>query len=180
VSTKPGQLHIRHTLVMVDGKPTTAEPKTAKGRRSLTLAPEVLDTLRAHRAHQAAERLSWGAGYTDSGLVVTSQDGRPMHPETLSGLFVRQARRVGLPPIRLHDLRHSVASILLARGVHPKVVSDMLGHATIALTLDTYSHVIPSLQQEAASVVAAAVLDLAATAPQPSPKGEVRAITSGS
>ena len=104
-----------------------------------------------------------------------------MHPETLSGLFVRQARRAGLPQIRLHDLRHSVASILLARGVHPKVVGDMLGHASIALTLDTYSHVIPSLQQEAASVVAAAVLDPAAsTAPQPAPKGQVRAITSGS
>jgi hypothetical protein len=78
------------------------------------------------------------------------------------------------------DLRHSVASILLARGVHPKVVSDMLGHASIALTLDTYSHVIPSLQQEAANVVAAAVLDPAATAPQPGPEGQVRAITSGS
>ena len=87
-----------------------------------------------------------------------------MHPETLSGLFVRQAKRVGLPPIRLHDLRHSVASILLAQGVHPKVVSELLGHATIALTLDTYSHVIPSLQQEAAAVVAAAVLDPASTA----------------
>jgi integrase len=126
---------------MVDGKPAMAEPKTAKGGRSFMLAPEVLGTLRAHRACQAAERLSWGANYTDSGL------------------FVRQARRAGLPPIRLHDLRHSVASILLARDVHPKVVSEMLGHATIALTLDTYSHVIPSLQQEAASVVAAAVLD---------------------
>jgi integrase len=140
----------------------------------------VLDTLQAHRARQAAERLSWGADYADSGLVVTTEDGRPMHPETLSGLFVRQAKRAGLPPIRLHDLRHSVASILLARGVHPKVVSDMLGHATIALTLDTHSHIIPSLQQEAASVVAAAVLDPAAMAPQPSSKGQVRAITSGS
>jgi hypothetical protein len=68
----------------------------------------------------------------------------------------------------------------LARGVHPKVVSELLGHATIALTLDTYSHVIPSLQQEAASVVAAAVLDSASTPPQASPKGQVRAITSGS
>jgi integrase len=92
-----------------------AEPKTTKGRRSLTLAPEVLDTLRAHRAQQAAERLSWGPGYADSGLVITTEDGRPFHPETLSGLFVRQAKRAGLPPIRLHDLRHSVASILLAR-----------------------------------------------------------------
>jgi integrase len=180
VDLNEGRIAIRHTLVMVDGKPAMAEPKTAKGRRSLALAPEVLDTLRAHRAHQAAERLSWGACYIDSGLVVTTEDGRLMHPETLSGLFVRQARRAGLPAIRLHDLRHSVASILLARGVHPKVVSDMLGHATIALTLDTYSHVIPSLQQEAANVVAAAVLDPALTAPQVSPKGQVRVITSGS
>jgi integrase len=101
-----------------------------------------------------------------------------MHPETLSGLFVRQARRAGLPPIRLHDLGHSVASILLARGVHPKVVSELLGHATIALMLDTYSHVIPSLQQEAAGVVAAAVLDPAGMAPEPAPTGQVRAITS--
>jgi integrase len=71
-----------------------------------------------------------------------------LNPETLSGLFIRQAKRAGLPPIRLHDLRHSVASILLARGVHPKVISEILGHATIALTLDTYSHVILSVQQE--------------------------------
>jgi integrase len=177
VVLKEGRIAIRHTLVMVDGKPVMAEPKTAKGRRSLTLAPEVLETLRTHHARQAAERLSWGADYTDSGLVITTEDGRPMHPETLSGLFVRQAKRAGLPPIRLHDLRHSVASILLARGVHPKVVSEMLGHATIALTLDTYSHVIPSLQQEAASVVAAAVLDPAGMTPESAPTGQVRAST---
>ena len=120
VDLTSGRIAIRHTLVMVDGKPAMAEPKTAKGRRSLTLAPEVLDALRAHRAHQAAERLSWGASYTDSGLVITTEDGRPFHPETLSELFVRQAKRAELPPIRLHDLRHSVASILLARAVHPR------------------------------------------------------------
>jgi len=180
VDLTTGRIAIRHTLVMVDGKPAMAEPKTAKGRRSLTLAPQVLEAVRGHRAHQAAERLSWGANYTDSGLVITTEDGRPMHPETLSGLFVRQTRRAGLPQIRLHDLRHSVASILLAQGVHPKVVSELLGHATIALTLDTYSHVIPSLQQEAAAVVAAAVLDPASLSPQASPTGQVRAITSGS
>jgi integrase len=181
VDLTTGRIAIRHTLVMVDGKPAMAEPKTAKGRRSLTLEPVVLDALRAHRTRQAAERLAWGADYTDSGLVITTEDGRPMHPETLSGLFVRQAKQAGLPQIRLHDLRHSVASILLARGVHPKVVSELLGHATIALTLDTYSHVIPSLQQEAADVVAAAVLDPAASIlPLSPPKGQVRAITSGS
>ena len=82
---------------------------------------------------------------------------RPLHPETLSGLF----------------------AIILAQGVHPKVVSEQLGHATIALTLDTYSHVIPSLQQEAAGVIAAAILDPASMQPQSTPKGHVRAITSG-
>ena len=82
-----GRIAIRRTLVMVDGKPATAEPKTVKGRRSLTLAPQVLEAARGHRAHQAAERPSWGAGYTDSGLVITTEDGRPMDPETLSGLF---------------------------------------------------------------------------------------------
>jgi integrase len=165
---------------MVDGKPAVAEPKTAKGRRSLTLAPDVLDVLRAHRARQAAERLSLGAGYVDSGLVITTEDGRPMHPETLSGLFVRQAKRAGLPPIRLHDLRHSVASILLAAGTHPKVVSELLGHSSIGLTLDTYSHVIPSLAEEAAGVIAAAVLQGAPTPPQSPASGQVRTITSGS
>jgi integrase len=118
--------------------------------------------------------------YTHSGLVITTEDGRPLHPETLSGLFVRPAKRAELPAIRLHDLRHSVASILLAQGVHPKVVSEQLGHATIALTLDTDSHVIPSLQQEAAGVIAAAILDPASMQPQSAPKGHVRAITSGS
>jgi integrase len=176
VDLTTGRIAIRHTLVMVDGKPATAEPKTAKGRRSLTLAPDVLDALRAHRAQQVAERLSWGADYADSGLVVTTEQGRPMHPETFSGLFTRLAARAGLPPIRLHDLRHSTASILLARGVHPKVVSELLGHATIALTLDTYSHVIPSLQSEAAAVMAAAVLDPALTPPESAPTGQVRAL----
>jgi site-specific recombinase XerD len=138
----------------------------------------VADALRRHRAQQAAERLAWGAGWTDSGLVVTCEDGRPMHPETFSGTFTRLAARAGLPPIRLHDLRHSTASILLARGVHPKVVSELLGHATIALTLDTYSHVIPSLHEEAAGVMAAAVLDSAGTPPEPAPSGQVRTFTS--
>jgi len=126
----------------------------------------VADALRRHRAQQAAERLAWGAGYTDSGLIFTTEDGRAIHPEMFSGMFGRLAARAGLPAIRLHDLRHSTASILLARGVHPKVVSELLGHATIALTLDTYSHVIPSLQEEAAGVMAAAVLDPAVVPPE--------------
>jgi integrase len=108
------------------------------------------------------------------------EDGRPLHPETLSGAFIRAAKRAGLPIIRLHDLRHSAASILLAAGTHPKVVSELLGHSSIGLTLDTYSHVIPSLQEEAAGVIAAAVLQGVPTPPQPPRSGQVRPITSGS
>ena len=175
-----GRIAIRHTLVMVDGKPVMAEPKTAKGRRSLTLAPEVLDMLRAHRAHQAAERLSWGASYTDSGLVITTEDGRPFYPGEAFGA-VRppgQASRAAADPTPRPPALGRVNPV--GGGVHPKVVSEMLGHATIALILDTYSHVIPSLQQEAASVVAAAVLSPASTPPQAVSKGLVGAIASGS
>jgi hypothetical protein len=123
--------------------------------------------------------LGSGADSTDSGLVAAAEDGRPLHPESLSGQFVREAKCAGLPQIRLHDPRHSVASILLAQGVHPKAVSEQLGHATIALTLDTYSHINPSLQQEAAGVIAAAILDPASMPPSAAPTGQIRAITSG-
>ena len=85
-------------------------------------------------------------------------DGTPIHPDSLSGLFERLANRAGLPRIRFHDLRHTHASLALAAGVHPKVVSERLGHADIALTLNTYSHAIPALQESAATVVADLVL----------------------
>jgi hypothetical protein len=103
------------------------------------------------------ECLRLGVGHANTGRPDPSSLGvvGERSGDALGSVSVRPGGR-GLPPIRLHDLRHSVASILLARGVHPKLVSELLGHATIALTLDTYSDVIPSLQQEAAGVVAAA------------------------
>jgi integrase len=180
VDLDAGRVAIRRTMVMVAGKPQESEPKTAKGRRPVPVAAEVIQALREWKAYQAAERLEWGPGYTDSGgLVVTTEDGRPLHPETLSAAFVRHAKAAGLPPIRLHDLRHTAASILLAQGVHPKVVSEMLGHATVGLTRDTYSHVIPSLADKAADVIAGAVFR-APTPPQRPASPQVRPIASGS
>ena len=167
-----GRIAIRHTLVMVDGKPATAEPKTAKGRRSLTLAPEVLEArCVAHRAHQAAERLSWGASTTP--IRAWS-----LLPRTVGRCTQRRCRACSSARPGAQGCRRSDCMICGTRsrrfcwpgGVHPKVVSEMLGHATIALTLDTYSHVIPSLQQEAAGVVAAAVLDPASIPPQAIPE----------
>ena len=95
-----------------------------------------------------------GPGFADHGLVFCRPDGGPLHPERFSRTFAEQAARAGLPAIRLHDLRHSWATIALSAGVHPKVVQERLGHAAIAITLDVYSHVTEGLHGDAASLVA--------------------------
>jgi integrase len=92
-------------------------------------------------------------------LVVHSRRRFVLHPEVFADRFEAIAKKAGLPRIRLHDLRHSYAVASLTAGIHPKVVSERLGHATIAITLDTYSHVIPSMDEEAASTVAALILE---------------------
>jgi integrase len=107
-----------------------------------------------------------GACYQDSGLVFTWPDGSPIHPLRFSRWFEGHARRAGLPKIRLHDLRHSYASAALAAGVPAKVISERLGHATIAVTMDIYSHVLPGLDREAADSVARLILGGGAAAPE--------------
>jgi integrase len=111
--------------------------------------------LRAHRARQLQERLSMGNGYVDDDLVVTVAGGRFLHPKDLSPQFKRTVARLGLPPIRLHDLRHSHATHALRAGVHPRIVQERLGHANVGITLDTYSHVDLDMQAAAAEQIAA-------------------------
>jgi len=130
-------------------------PKTAKGRRTIALDPATVAFLRQHRARQVAERLLLGAGYVDQDLVVCAPDGGPQHPKRLSYFFTKELRRAGLPTIRLHDLRHTHATLALRAGVHPRVVQERLGHANVGITLDTYSHVDPAMQADAAARVAA-------------------------
>lgn len=96
----------RQAVIVVDSKPVVSQTKTAKGRRSLALDEGTVSTLRSHRARQLQERLSWGAAWTDLGLVFAQENGRPVHP-TVTKRFQRLVRYVGLPGIRLHDLRHS-------------------------------------------------------------------------
>jgi integrase len=146
-----GWLSVRQTLIVVDNQPHVSQPKTARGRRRLALDSSTILALRAHRKTQAAERLAAGPSWSDTGLVFTHLDGRPLHPEYVRRLFDRQLHRVGLPRIRLHDLRHTHATLALQAGVHPKVVSDRLGHTTV---VDVYSHAIPALQQDAAATIA--------------------------
>ncbi len=161
VDLDAGSLRITRTLITTDvqrkGEPGMAwgTPKTAKGRRTVALDPATVSALRQHRARQLEERLALGAGYTDEDLVVCLVDGRPLHPKTLSYYFERETRRLGLPPIRLHDLRHTHATLALQAGVHPRVVQERLGHANVSITLDTYSHVDLDMQAAAAARVAA-------------------------
>jgi integrase len=134
-----------------------SEPKTDKGWRTVALDAETIAILRAHRTHQLEERLAAGPEYDDQDLVVTTVFGKPVHPKTLSWYFGRAVKKAGLPAIRLHDLRHSYATLALKAGIHPRVVQERLGHANVGITLDTYSHVTMPMQTEAASVVASLI-----------------------
>jgi len=133
-----------------DGRNVFQQPKTAKGRRIVALTPTAVLALRAHREQQEAERAFLEVPSTGDSLVFSHPDGSPLLPNTVTHAFIKIARRAGLRGIRLHDLRHTHASLLLRQGVHPKIVSERLGHANIAVTLDTYSHVLPGLQEAAA------------------------------
>ena len=116
----------------------------------MALSPNAVLTLRDHRANQEQLRALLGITLTEDDLVFSKPDGSPLKPDTVIHAFLDIARRAGLNGVRLHDLRHTHATLMLQQGAHPKVVQERLGHATIAVTLDTYSHVLPSMQEEAA------------------------------
>ena len=126
-------------------------PKTASGEdRVVELDGGVAGVLLAHRLQQDAERATWGAAYFDHGLVFAREDGSPIPPERVTKRFGQMIKAAGLRPIRLHDLRHGQASLMLAACVPMAVVSKRLGHSTIALTSDTYSHMLEGVGRDAA------------------------------
>ena len=153
-----GNVAVRRQLVEVNYELRYSEPKTARGRRSVALDPYTVGALREHRDRQRKERTDLGA-LDPAELVFTKLDGTPLQPQNVSQAFGNIIRRDGLPTIRLHDLRHTAASLMLAAGVHPKIVSERLGHAGIQITLDRYSHVTAGLQAEAANVLARTVFE---------------------
>jgi integrase len=163
VDLDAGVLQITRTLITTDvqrkGEPGMAwgTPKTAKGWRRVALDDGAVASLRAHRARQLGERLALGAGYADEDLVVCLVDGRPLHPKTLSYYFGRKVKRLGLPRIRLHDMRHTHATLALRAGIPARVVQERLGHANVFVTQDIYSHVDLDMQATAAARVAALV-----------------------
>ncbi|MBV9100379.1 MAG: site-specific integrase, partial [Candidatus Dormibacteraeota bacterium] len=155
-----GRLRVTGTLDWPRGAtPTISDPKTARSRRQIQLAASALAALRQHRSRQASERLATEGWGDPLGLVFTNELGRPVDASNLRRAFSKLLMKAGLPPIRFHDLRHTAATLLLSRGVHPKIASEMLGHATVAFTLDVYSHVTETMQQEAANAMDAILTD---------------------
>ena len=127
------------------------QPKSAKGNRTVALSPSTIEMLREYRERQEAEAVLLGKSMTDNDLVFCHPDGSPLLPGTITHAWDKAVRRSGLKVIRLHDARHTHASYMLKQGIHPKVVQERLGHSSIQVTLDTYSHVAPGIQEKAAA-----------------------------
>jgi integrase len=148
-----GTLRVRRTLTYSGGKHLLSEPKTKKSRRTVRLTSGAVAALRDHFGRQMEEMDRLNSLYRPGGLIFSSQTGSIINPSNLRNRsFARLLTRAGLSGrgVRFHDLRHTCATLLLSRNVNPKIVSEMLGHATIAITLDTYSHVLPDMQEKAA------------------------------
>lgn len=149
VDLTSGLLRVRGTLARVDGALVITEPKTSKSKRTVPLSDIAADQLRAIRAAQAAERLRAGSMWHASNQVFTTETGEPCDPRNALRALKVAAQRAGLPPVGLHTLRHSAASVMLTNGIPLKVVSEMLGHSSIAITGDIYGHVSPDVSREA-------------------------------
>lgn len=144
------QIYVNRSLHQLkDGSYVFTAPKSEKSRRTIALPPSAYLALSEHREAKEAEALLLGKLITDTGLAFSTL-GKPLRPNTVSRAWVMLAAKAGVKVIRLHDTRHTHASLMLKQGIHPKIVQERLGHSTIAITLDTYSHVAPGLQEVAA------------------------------
>ena len=150
-------LFVVQQITEVNGRPVVGTPKTKRGVRLVPVDSETVALLCRHREGQQLERSAWGPEWDDEGLVFTREDGSPLRPGYVTRHFEKLAQDAGLPPLRLHDLRHTNASLALQAGVDLKVVSERLGHSQLAVTADLYTHVHRGLGQDAADRIAAAL-----------------------
>ncbi len=158
VDLDAGRLRVVQTIISIRDKVSIGEPKTARGRRPIALDPSTVAELRTHRKRMLEERLLVGADFTDEGLAFHRPDGTCLRPESVSSTFKRRVKAADLPPLTLKGLRHTWATMALEQAIHPRVVQERLGHSTIAVTLGIYSHVSPTLHDEAADLIASLVL----------------------
>ncbi|WP_233522486.1 site-specific integrase [Peribacillus glennii] len=152
IDLEKGILYVRQTLSR-DGKHFLNGAKTDAGVRSIQLANESIVMLKKQKRLIAKEKLSYGPGYTDYDLVICTSKGTPVIPSNLKRTYQRLIKEADIPVIRFHDLRHTHATMLLAQGVHAKVISERLGHSNIKTTLDIYSHILPNMQEDAANQI---------------------------
>ena len=146
------RLRVAATLTTVkDGAPVFGEPKTQHSRRTAWLSTMAVDALERHRADQDAKRRLAGPAWQEYGLVFTNDAGAPLWRSQVRRHWLDLLKKAKLPPMRIHDLRHSAASLLLGDGVPVKVASEMLGHSDVKTTLSIYAHVIEGAQEQAAS-----------------------------
>jgi integrase len=151
VDLEDGSLQVRRTLTVTKNGPVLTTPKTTSSRRSVKLTSKAIEALKHHLDRQLGEIDRVGSLWSENGLIFASEMGEPLNRHNLTRRsFKPLLMRAELPQIRFHDLRHTCATLLLTRNVNPKIVSEMLGHSTIAITLDTYSHVLPNMRDQAA------------------------------
>jgi len=150
-------LFVIQQITDVNGRSMVSTPKTKRGQRLVPIDAETVAMLRRQRETQNLERVAWGPAWNEAGLIFTREDGRPLRPEYVTRHFQALALRAGLPVIRLHDLRHTNASLALSAGVDLKVVSERLGHSQLAITADLYTHVNRGLGKAAAEQIARAL-----------------------
>lgn len=144
------RLSVVQTRLKAGGTTYFDVPKTPRSRRSIALDPVTVEILRRHQVRQSAERLALGPAYVDHDLLFCHRDGSPLDPDGTRARFYRLSAEAGLPRIRLHDLRHTHATLGLLADVHPKIMQERLGHSSVAFTLDIYSHAVPTMQDQAA------------------------------
>ena len=150
VDLETATLHVRVALQRVARSWQLVEPKSERSRRSIALPDVAVSALREHRVRQLEERLAAGSRWQENGFVFTSRTGTPLEPRNVTREFHGLLADAGLPRFRFHDLRHTAATFLLAQGVDPRTIMETLGHSQISLTMNTYGHVLPSLQRDAA------------------------------
>jgi integrase len=156
-----GALRVVETTVMVAHQPAVSEPKTDAGRRSVPLDERLVAELRAHQTRQLEERAAAGEAWENTGYVFANELGRPFRPVWLSRRFDQLQQAGGLRRIRLHDLRHTAASLMLAEGYSPKAVAEILGHASDAVTTQIYQHLLPGMAESAGAHLTKLLSDLA-------------------
>jgi integrase len=154
IDFKQSLVSVHRTMTRVGGYGyVEGEPKTRSSRRRIVLPDVALEALKIHRVLQGQVQVEVGDTWQDKGLVFCDGSGGFFSPDMVHRRFSKLLGEIGLPHMRFHDLRHSAATILLVAGVHPKVVQERLGHSTVAMTMDIYSHVLPSMQKEAAGKI---------------------------